>query len=91
MKNHSSHRDPTDIRENRGFQPAETKPEISSAGKLLIAGIVRSWFSLTAREQKALLTVITIALIGMIVAAWHKAGFRQEPPAEKNKTQLTVK
>ncbi len=39
---------------------------------LVPAAITRSWFSLTPGEQKALLTVITILLIGMMVSAWHK-------------------
>lgn len=34
-------------------------------------GIFRSWFELTADEQKALLLVLVLFLLGLAVRFWH--------------------
>jgi hypothetical protein len=45
------------------------------------AGLLRSWFHLTPDEQKAVLLLVGLALLGLAVRAWHRAhGPNTAPP-----------
>ena len=41
--------------------------------------LLRSWFELTAREQKAVILLVALFLLGVIVRLWHD-GFASTAP-----------
>lgn len=60
----------------------------------LIIRILRSWFELTVNEQRALILVLIIFLIGIGVKAWHarhKAEARQTSNIEHSTLNVEVK
>ena len=46
----------------------------------LLKGVVRSWFGLTADEQKAVLLVLGLFLLGLAARAWHVERTALEQP-----------
>lgn len=50
----------------------EKQPQTDSGVRQKVfAGLLRSWFELTADEQKAVITVLAIFLLGLAVRTWH--------------------
>lgn len=49
-----------------------------------IGGLLRSWCELTAEEQKAVLTVIAIFLLGLAMRCWHTG--TEETAPQENRT-----